>query len=114
MLASWCAGAAQQISGVALLKDVHFREVGVGGTVSFSGVASWGQGILSQADKACAFVEKEAKAVATALPMELGWRPNSAASLRTVASVDPRPETVEDVLNVCPQQASTFGERHPE
>ncbi|CAN0454861.1 unnamed protein product, partial [Ectocarpus sp. 8 AP-2014] len=27
-------------------------------------------------------------------------------------SVDPRPDTVEDVLNVCPQQAASFGGRH--
>ncbi|CAN0024428.1 unnamed protein product, partial [Hapterophycus canaliculatus] len=38
--------------------------------------------------------------------------PDSAASLRTVASVDTRPDTVEDVLNVCPQHASRFRGRH--
>lgn len=30
--------------------------------------------------------------------------------LRVVVSVDPRPDTVEDVLNVCPTQAFSFGE----
>lgn len=39
-----------------------------------------------------------------------GWMPKSSACLRMVASVDPRPDTVEEVLNVCPQQAASFGE----
>lgn len=38
------------------------------------------------------------------------WMPESSSSLQAVASVDPRPDTVEDVLNVCPQQAASFGE----
>ncbi|CAN0152691.1 unnamed protein product, partial [Ectocarpus fasciculatus] len=40
------------------------------------------------------------------------WMPESSASLQAVASVDPRPDTVEDVLNVCPQKAASFGGRH--
>ncbi|CAM9442051.1 unnamed protein product [Pylaiella littoralis] len=43
---------------------------------------------------------------------EPGWMTESSAHLRVVASVDPRPDTVEEVLNVCPQQASSFGGRH--
>lgn len=38
------------------------------------------------------------------------WVPENSARLRMVVSVDPRPDTVEEVLNVCPHQASSFGE----
>lgn len=36
---------------------------------------------------------------------------SSAATLKAVVALDPRPDTVEDVLNVCPQQASGFGKQ---
>lgn len=36
----------------------------------------------------------------------------AAAKLRAVAALDPRPDTVEDVLNVCPQQAHRFGKQN--
>lgn len=42
-------------------------------------------------------------------PVGTEWMPPSATSLRTVASVDPKPDSVEDVLNVCPRQALSFG-----
>ena len=41
---------------------------------------------------------------------EEGWKPDRGAVLRTIISVDPRPDGVEDVLNVCPQQAVLFRE----
>lgn len=39
-----------------------------------------------------------------------GWMPEYSVVLDAVASVDPRPDTVEDVLNVCPHQAARFRE----
>lgn len=41
---------------------------------------------------------------------EKGWKSDHGAVLRTIISVDPRPDGVEDVLNVCPQQAVLFRE----
>lgn len=35
---------------------------------------------------------------------------SASGCLRVVVSEDPRPDTVEDVLNVCPTQAFSFGE----
>lgn len=40
---------------------------------------------------------------------EYTWPPPS-VTLRAVASTDPRPDTVEELLYLCPQQAHRFGE----
>lgn len=43
--------------------------------------------------------------------VESDWLPGIVASIMVVASVDARPDSVEDVLNVCPHQAKLFCER---
>lgn len=42
--------------------------------------------------------------------LDPGWMPGGSAVLGAVASVDTRPDTAEDVLNVCPLQAARFRE----